>query len=88
MTFLGLTIGELGVLLGIASVVFAASAKLFTTVRQQITTPLIQAIDKLQLEIKQLDRTLTAEHLVLRQETALLTERLNQSEKRWRQPAT
>lgn len=83
MTFLGLSIAELSAVVGILSVLSALVMKGFMVVREQITRPLIQAIDNLQVEIKQLDRTLTAEHLLLRQETKRLADRLDRYAKRW-----
>lgn len=83
MTFLGLTIGEIGAIIGLLSMVSALCMKGFMVIREQVTRPLIKAIDGLQQEIKQLDRTLTAEHLLLRQETRELSERLDGYDKQW-----
>ncbi|MBP1042437.1 hypothetical protein I6N95_15570 [Vagococcus sp. BWB3-3] len=81
MTFLGLSLAELGAVVGLLSIVTGLLMKGFMAVKEQITRPLIQAMEKLQVEIKQLDRTLTAEQLVLRQELTTIREELARGDK-------
>lgn len=75
MTILGLTIAEIATLLGIISVVVAWLRKSFVAIRTQITAPLIEALNKLRIEISQLEHRLTADYQRLTMEVATLKQK-------------
>ncbi|MBP1040094.1 hypothetical protein I6N95_03610 [Vagococcus sp. BWB3-3] len=72
MRFLGMTLPELAALFGMISLVVGAMMKFYHMVRFQITAPLIEALDKLRIEISQLEEYLIGEYRQLKDKTEQL----------------
>lgn len=81
MTVMGLSIAELAALLGIVSVLIAATGRVLTYLRRHITAPLIEALNKLRREISQLERQLIAEFKRIDLEADGLAQRVRRMEK-------
>lgn len=81
MKFMGINVAEWAAFLGIISIFIAAGVKFYSMFRIHITAPLIEAVDKLRVEISQLEHYLVNEYQVLSQEVNNLRYRIGAIER-------
>ncbi|WP_314061562.1 hypothetical protein [uncultured Vagococcus sp.] len=83
MTFVGINVAEWAAFLGIMSILCAAAIKFYRMFRTHITAPLIEAVDKLRIEISQLEHYLVTEYQELKKDVEVLRSRVNSIERHY-----
>lgn len=82
MSIFGLSLAEVAALLSVASLVVAGIGRFYHRFRTTISAPLIDAMDKLRVEISQLEYHVVTEYEGLKSRTDDLDERLRLQERR------
>lgn len=80
MTILGLSIFEVSAILGIVALVVGAGLKAFNAFQTRISAPLIDALDKLRVEVNQLETCLRLEYQCLNQDVEELKQQVRVKE--------